>query len=225
MTAKLIFPVLLGLAGCAVLIALGVWQLQRLDWKLGVIAEAEAMMAAEPEPLPVGPEPADWNRRPVSLDGTLAGEELHVLTSGTAAGTGYRAIARVDLADGRAVMADLGLLPVDDKEASATTGPVSITGNLLWPDDVNSSTPAPDLDRNIWFGRDVDAMAEALGTEPVLVTVRALTPPDPRTVPLPLDTAQFKNDHLSYAITWFGLAIVWAGMTAFLIRRTLQKDA
>ena len=66
-------------------------------------------------------------------------------------------------------------------------------------------------------------MAETLNTEPVMVIARDMAQPDPRTTLLPVDTAGIKNDHLSYAVTWFGLAIVWAIMTLFLIFRTLRS--
>ena len=224
MWRKLLFPVILGLGGIAVLVSLGVWQMQRLDWKLGVIADAEAQIAAPPVALPDAPDQEAWNRRAVAVAGVLTGDEILVLTSGTSAGTGYRVIAALDTGD-RRVMADLGLLPLDGRDAPAMTGPVEITGNLQWPDDVNSSTPAPDRDEGLWFARDVASMAEALAAAPLLVTVATMSPPDPRVTPLPVDTRDFKNDHWEYAVTWFSLALVWAAMSLFLIRRIVKGTA
>ena len=103
---------------------------------------------------------------------------------------------------------------------------MQVTGTLLWPDDRNSSTPDPDLAKNIWFARDTVTMSAALQTDPIMVVATSTTPADPRLTPLPVATANIKNDHLEYAITWFSLAFVWAIMSAFLIFRTTRpKDA
>ncbi len=220
---KIIFPLLLTLAGCAVLLWLGFWQLDRLAWKEDVLADIDARMAGDPVALPDAPTEDSDEYRAVTALGMTGPTELHVLTSGTAAGTGYRVIAALDLG-GRVVLLDKGLLPLEAKDTQPLQEAVTVTGNLLWPDDVNSSTPEPDLRENIWFGRDVDAMADALATERVLIVATEMSPADPRTTLLPIDTGGIKNDHLEYAITWFGLAAVWAVMGVFLIRRTLQKD-
>ena len=102
---------------------------------------------------------------------------------------------------------------------------MNITGSLLWPDDQNSNTPAPDLEANIWFARNIETMSDALGTRPLMVVASRTTPPDPRLTALPVNTASIKNDHFEYAVTWFLLAIVWAVMSFYLILRVLrQKD-
>lgn len=221
MLRKILFPLILGLAGCAVLIGLGTWQMQRLEWKEGILAGIDARLAAAPAPLRTDVTEAVDEYTRVTLSGTPTGEELHVLTSGTAAGTGYRVIAKVDSEIGP-VLVDLGLLPIDQKAAAPLIAPLQITGTLLWPDDLNSSTPDPDLDANIWFARDVAGMAAHLDTLPLMVVATQTTPADPRLTPLPVNTANIKNDHLEYAITWFLLAVVWAVMSLYLIRRTLR---
>ncbi len=226
MLRQILFPFVLGIAGCAVLLYLGVWQLQRLEWKEDILSDLEARLAADPLPLPASPTSTADNYTSVQASGTPTGEELHVLVSGTAAGTGYRVISAFDTNDGRRILLDQGLLPLEQKDAPPATDRTDITGNLIWPDDRNSSTPDPDLDKNIWFARDVDAMATALATEPLMVVASTSSSPDPRTTLLPVDTSNIKNDHLEYAITWFLLALVWAVMSLFLIYRTTrQKDA
>jgi len=223
---RIIFPLLLGITGVAVLIYLGVWQMQRLQWKEGVLAEIDARISAAPQALGAAVSVAEDNYKPVIISGAPTGEEIHVLVSGTAAGTGYRVISKFVTTGGRPILVDQGLLALEDKNVGAQTAATQIVGNLIWPDDLNSSTPDPDLGANIWFARDVIAMAEALGTQPLMVVARTSTSPDSRLTPLPVNTANIKNDHLEYAITWFLLAAVWAAMTWFLIARTLrQKDA
>jgi len=223
---KIIFPLLLGISGVVVLVYLGMWQVQRLAWKEGILAEIDARIAAPPVPLPASVSAARNNYDPVIVSGTPTGDELHVLVSGTAAGTGYRVISAFDLVDGRRILLDQGLLALEDKDVPPRVKAGQVTGNLIWPDDWNSSTPDPDLAKNIWFARDVIAMAQALDTMPLMVVSRSATSPDPRLTPLPVNTANIKNDHREYAITWFLLAAVWAMMTGFLIFRTLRnKDA
>jgi surfeit locus 1 family protein len=92
-----------------------------------------------------------------------------------------------------------------------------VAGNLNWPDDVTPSTPPYDAARAIWYGRDVAGIAALLGTEPILVIARSDT--GDGVAPRPVTTAGFRNDHWQYAVTWFSLAAVWAGMTVFLLWR------
>jgi len=220
---RILFPLILGIGGVVVLVWLGLWQLDRLAWKEAILAEIDNRLMSDPVPLPQSPDETRDEYTSVSVNGAIVGPELRVLTSGTAAGTGYRVIRPLVDGDGRRILIDVGLLQLDDDTPPNDAPLGAITGTLLWPDDVNSATPAPDMAKNIWFGRDVQAMADTLNTEPVMVIARDMAQPDPRTTLLPVDTAGIKNDHLSYAVTWFGLAIVWAIMTLFLIFRTLRS--
>lgn len=224
MLRKILFPLILGLAGCGVLISLGLWQVQRLDWKENILTEIETRLMAQPRPLSLFVNEAADEYSRVSLSGTPTGDELHVLVSGTEAGTGYRVISRVETEIG-AILVDQGLLALYNKDAAALIAPMQMTGTLLWPDDQNSNTPDPDLNENIWFARNIATMSEALDTQPLMVVTTQSTPADPRLTPLPVNTASIKNDHFEYAVTWFLLALVWAIMSLYLIRRTLrQKD-
>lgn len=225
MLRKILFPLILGVTGCAVLIGLGLWQVDRLAWKQEVIAEIDNRLAAAPVPLTrfVNEQSDEYSR--VSVTGTPTGEELHVLVSGTEAGTGYRVISRFDT-DLGPILVDQGLLALDNKDAAPLRVQMRLVGTLLWPDDQNDSTPAPDLAANIWFARNVETMSAALDTQPLMIVASQTSPADPRLTPLPISTAGIKNDHFEYAVTWFLLAIVWAIMSLYLIFRiTRQKDA
>lgn len=225
MLRRLWFPLLLGLAGLAVLLSLGVWQMQRLTWKEAILDRIDATIAAEPTPLPATVDPEADRYRPVTVSGTLDGTEVHVLTSApTDTGTmgpGFRVIARLLTEDGRRILVDLGVVRDTAKDAPRT-GPVTVSGNLHWPDEADRWTPEPDRERNVWFARDVDAMADALATERVLVVARSVTGTDLGTTPAPVDSSAISNNHRQYAITWFSLAAVWVAMTALLIRRSLK---
>ena len=225
MLRKILFPLILGVAGCGVLISLGLWQVERLAWKEDVLVGINARLAAAPAPLTTEVSESTNEYTRVTVSGTPTGEELHVLVSGTEAGTGYRVISKMQTPLG-AVLVDQGLLAIENKTAAPLIAPMDITGTLIWPDDQNSSTPDPDIAANIWFARNVDTMSVALDTLPLMVVSTTSTPADPRLTALPVNTATIKNDHFEYAVTWFLLALVWAIMSFYLILRTTrQKDA
>jgi surfeit locus 1 family protein len=216
--------VIFGLVGTAVLVGLGVWQLQRLEWKEGLIAELETRLSAEPVALPAAPDPEADNFLRVRLAGETGGEALYVLTSERPWGPGFRVIAPIALEGGRTVMADLGYIPERMKsEAVAAGTSAEVTGALFWPREADSFTPAPDRAENVWFARDPAAMAEALEAEPVLVIADSH---DLGEWPKPMRLGvNLRNDHLGYAVTWFSLAAIWAVMSVLLARRERRRGA
>ena len=225
MLRKIFFPLLMGVVGCAILIALGTWQVQRLTWKTKILDQITATITAPPVALPANPDPVADEYLPVAASGKIIGAPISVLVSTAENGAGYRTISAFETDQGRFILADLGFLSLDDRGAALPTGQVTLAGNLLWPDEVDNWTPAPDTKTGIWFARDLPAMAAALEVDPVLLVVRDIAPAGP-TTPMPVGIQGIPNDHLGYAITWFMLAVGWALMTGLLIFRTLrQKDA
>jgi surfeit locus 1 family protein len=220
---RLILPLIFGLLGAAVLVGLGVWQMQRLDWKEAILADIDARITAAPVALPAAPDAQADRYLPVTLTGQLQDPAIRVLVSQKQVGAGYRIIRPVQLGE-RRIMVDLGFLPIQSPTPTAPADPVTVTGNLHWPDEIDSYTPAPDLGADIWFARDLPLMADHLGAEPILIVARATSLPDSPLTPLPLDTSGIPNDHLGYAVTWFGLAIVWVVMTGFFLWR-IRKPA
>lgn len=224
MLRRLIFPLLLGLVGAGVLVGLGVWQLQRLQWKNAALAQIDARIGDAPVALAAEVVPEDDKYLAVQVTGRLTGTEALVLTSLKEAGPGYRVIAGFELAgDKRKIMVDLGFVAENNREFARPTGQIAVVGNLHWPEETDGFTPEPDLLIDIWFARDVERMANVLGTEQVLVVARSLDPAIAAIFPLPVDTASIANDHLNYAITWFSLALVWLGMTALLVWRIRRR--
>ena len=225
---RILFLLIFGLGGLAILLSLGFWQLQRLEWKETILAGMDARLAADPIALPENPTEAADEFQAVALTGTPVGTELHVLSSGTKAGTGYRVISLWDV-EGRRIMVDMGVMSLQGKGFPIAMGEQTILGNLLWPDDAFETSPAPDLEKNIWYARSAPEMAQVLGAEPFMVVLRTTDNPDPRLVPVPVDTSGIKNDHREYAITWFLLALVWALMSGYFVFRpmsggTTKKD-
>ncbi len=221
---RLWFPILLGVLGVAVLCGLGTWQLARLERKEALLARIDARIGAEPVNIPRAPDPSADQYLPVRVTGALGGEEVHVLTSVQGKGPGYRVVSALTAGE-RRVLVDLGFVPEAAKDEDRMAEAVVVTGNLVWPEETDSWTPEPDAAREVWFAREVGAMAEALGTEPVLVVAREVEGTDPGTLPLPVDSSGVPNNHYEYAITWFGLAIVWAVMSVLLILRVGKRPA
>jgi surfeit locus 1 family protein len=220
MTGRQAGLLLTGLLGTVVLVGLGVWQVQRMHWKAQILSQIEARIGSVPMRLVEQVTPDTDQYMPTRQRGVLTGKEVHVLSSHPAQGTGYRVIAALGQTDdGRDIMVDLGFVPDADLNAPRPTGEIDVRGNLLWPDDSDAYTPPPDLDKNLWFARDVAAMAETLGTEPILIVASEIAPPIPGFTQMPVNTASIPNNHLQYAITWFSLAAIWAGMTLFSLRR------
>lgn len=221
---RLLIPLIFGVFGCAFLASLGMWQLQRLTWKEGMLAEIEARIYDAPVALPAELVPEQDRYLPVRVAGRTLGREVDVLVSTKEQGAGFRVISAFETESGRLIMVDEGFVRQTEKDAMRPGVQMVVIGNVHWPDEIDGFTPAADLDAEIWFARDVPAMAAHLGTEPVLVIARTITGTDARATPLPVSTEGIPNSHLGYAVQWFGLALVWAGMTAFFVWRMQRRQ-
>lgn len=219
---RLIVPLLFGLLGAAVLAGLGVWQLQRLAWKESLLDAIAARMDEAPAALPAAPRADRDSFMPVAVSGQFRGKARDILVSRKDAGPGFRVVAAFRTDEGRSILIDRGFLPEARRGAGhSASGPVTVIGNLHWPDEVDSFTPPPDAARGIWYARDLPRLADALGTEPVLVVARSDTGEGVQ--PWPVDTSGVRNDHLGYAVQWFLLATVWLLMTILYLWRMRRR--
>jgi surfeit locus 1 family protein len=219
---RILFPLILGIVGCAILIQLGLWQLRRMEWKEGLLDQVEAGIQADPVPLPAAINPS-MKYLPVTVSGTTTGAEIDVLSHTKEQGGGYQVVSRFITDDGRAIMLDRGFVPQELRHVERPPVRLAIRGNLHWPDEKGSATPEPNLDENIWFARDVPAMAQVLETEPVLVVASFVEGDAQGIEPIPVAVEGIPNNHLSYAVQWFLIAATWAGMTVGLIWRIRQR--
>lgn len=222
---RLLFLLIVGAGGVAVLLSLGLWQVRRLHWKEAVIAAIEARIVADPVPFDTlaDPDPATDPYRPVRLSGRTTGEEALVLSGRKGGGAGYEVIAAFETEGGRRILLDRGFLPESGRGMPRQPVALAVTGNLHWPDETDAFTPAPDTAGGLWFARDVPALAAALGTEPVMVVARDVEGDMQGVEPVPVGIDGIPNDHRNYAITWFSLAAVWAGMTGFFLWRIRRR--
>lgn len=207
------------LLATALLLVLGTWQVQRLQWKLGLIAKVEAQLGAGPVPLgQVLEEPgplAEALYRKVRVSGRFDHDrEIYLFTSKGVGTAGYQVITPLIQSDGPVVLIDRGLVPEGLKDVATRRegqipGEIEIIGLLRLEVPKSTFTPDPDLITRIWYRRDPIAMATSLGiSEPLQVMIDADATPNPGGYPQGGKTiVTFTNNHLGYAITWYGLAL------------------
>ncbi len=223
MTKRMIFPIVFGIIGIAILLALGTWQVKRMGWKNTILAQIEQRITAEPIPLPAKPNPEFDNRLSVRVKALIGFDEAHVLYSTKRGGPGFLVITpALTKPDERRVLIDMGYIPEAQKSKVRSPQTVTIVGNLLWPNETDGFTPDPNLAKNIWFARDAGKMARHFKTESFLIVARSIEVGDYGTIPQPIGL-NIPNDHFEYAITWFSLVLVWFGMTLYLLYRIRQK--
>ncbi|WP_108838248.1 SURF1 family protein [Tateyamaria sp. Alg231-49] len=222
---RLWFLLTIGLIGTVILVSLGVWQVQRLAWKQGMLARIEAQISADPVPLAEALDPEFRRYAPVEITGRFGQSHIRMLASRKTTGAVYRIIRPFRTDDGASILIDTGWQVQARDVVDAPQTRLTLTGNLDAPQEADGFTPDPDTKGNIWFARDVPAMAAALGTDPVLVVLRDAPETDLGVTPWPVDSAGIPNDHLQYAITWFSLAVIWVGMTLYFLRRTRRPVA
>ena len=231
MTKRMILPLIFGISGIAILLWLGFWQMNRLTWKQDIITSIEDRRYGDPAPL-LGnyktATPASHNYLRVAFEGSVTANEAHVYAP-QKAGLGYRVVSEFIWND-KSLFVDLGWVPEAQKHTSRPTGPMKVTGYISFPDDHDDSfTPEPDIKNNIWFSRLVSPMAQHFKVTPFLVVAEsAQIQQNGEWVGYTAVTASpislnIKNDHKEYAITWFSLALVWFGMTGYLLWRIRQK--
>ncbi|HTW35825.1 MAG TPA: SURF1 family protein [Rhizomicrobium sp.] len=200
----------------AALIALGVWQLQRLHWKLGLIAEMNAHLHAAPlsldHILKLPQQEAQY--RQVALDGHFENDrESYVFTATDTGLASYHVVTPFVLDDGRVLFVDRGIVPPTlrnpaTRRAGLPAGEQHVVGVWRTTDAPGLFTPPPDLKNRIWYSRNIAGMAKALGIKPAApVIVEADATPVPGGWPKGGQTVvSLPNDHLQYALTWFLMA-------------------
>lgn len=212
-----LIPTLITVPGLLLAVGLGVWQLQRLEWKEGLIAAVDARMAASAVPLDevLGLPPTEEEYRRVSLEGHfLNDKEAYLFVIGPEGQPGYHVVTPFLRTGGDMVLVDRGFVPETLRDPASRAegqveGDLKIAGVLRLPQPQSVFTPDPDLENRIWYARDPAAMAGVLGVPLAAdVLIEADAAPNPGGWPLGGQTVvSFPNDHLQYAITWFGLAL------------------
>ncbi|WP_312065803.1 SURF1 family protein [Brevundimonas sp.] len=227
------FPIILTVLAVAllgVLLALGTWQVQRMRWKEGLIDGAEA--AAGQPPLPLAEamklENPEFRRVLLTCRGLSAAPyvELQSIENSDA---GVRLVSACAVEGGPTLLVDRGFVSADISARppvkAEDTMPVVITGVLRRAPAPSALTPPPAEGR--FYGRDAEAMARALKVEgpvsPFTVFATTSTNPDWAALRPSAPPAAFTNNHLGYALTWFGLAAALIAFYAVLLRRRMTR--
>ena len=216
------------LAGLAILLTLGTWQVKRLAWKEGLIASIESRMASAPQPLSdieaKFKADGDVDYSPVRLEGALlnAGEQYFLSTHDGQ--SGWNVYTPLQLADGRFVMLNRGFVPYDLRDpakrpGSQPGGRQTLNGLARNPLAGKPSSIVPDNDpkSNTWYWKDLSGMAANAGIDasrllPFFVDdwtekkAKGALPVTKTTI------VELPNNHLQYAVTWYGLALALAGV-------------
>lgn len=214
-------------------VALGVWQLHRLSWKLDLIAQIDQRIHALPVDVP---GPANWPSvnadhdayRHVSVTGVWLPSEDTLVQAVTARGAGYWVMTPLRTGAGFTVLVNRGFVPADDKQAQAgavtqTARPAEVSGLLRVTEPHGGFLRTNDPQAGRWFSRDVAAIAAARGLTDVAPYFIDASATPAESFPVGgLTVVSLPNHHLQYALTWFAMAAALAGAMVYVVRAELK---
>ena len=237
----LFIPGMVLLGALVVLIGLGTWQLERREWKETLIAELDRKVAAPPVDLPPRERwqqlnaASDEFRRVRFPAEFLPDQEALVYSSGSslrpdATGPGYWVFSPARLPGVVVVVVNRGFVPEGRQNPKTRaegrpSGVVDIVGVMRWPEARGTFTPGDQPEKNLWFARDPAAMAAAKGwgnVAPFYIDQEAPVPPGGLPLPAKIEV-HLPDNHLQYAITWFGLALGLAGVYVAWLAGRLRR--
>jgi surfeit locus 1 family protein len=227
--------IVLLLVALASLLSLGTWQVERLHWKEALLADITARRTAPPVPLAdiekIVAAGGDIDYRAVTVTGRFVNnKERHFFATYDGA-PGFHVYTPLELADGRFVFVNRGFVPYDNKEPEMRmqgqlTGEQAVTGLARARLAGKPSFVVPDNDivKNIFYWKDLDAMiaSDGLARNKVLpFFIDAGDKPNPKGMPIGgVTLIDLPNNHLQYALTWYGLAATLVAVAGvFMFRR------
>ena len=215
----------------ACLLALGTWQVKRLYWKLDLIAQVKARAHAEPVETPAVSEwpsisdPSTYEYRRVRLSGTYLHQKEAQVYTVTDLGPGYWVLTPLQRDDGSIVMINRGFVPTDKRDPSTRAegkipGRADIVGLMRAPEAGGLFLRTNDPANDRWYSRNIQQIAEARALKTVApFYVDADATANPGGLPVGGKTMLvFPNSHLSYAITWYILAVMMVAAGWFVTR-------
>ncbi len=226
------WPTVVTVPAILIMLGLGIWQVQRLMWKNALIADITARVEAPVADLPAGKiDPEALNYRHVRLRGVFDHDkEIYLVAHSLRGNLGYHILTPMRLTDGRWVIVNRGWVPQKLRDGASRPegqlkGIVTLTGVARKAQKQGWMVPDNDPAKNTWFYVDPRQIGDALGLDVLPVVVVADKADIPGTYPLGGQVRiTIPNNHLSYAITWFSLALVLAAIyVIWHLRR--EKDA
>lgn len=222
------------LAALAILLSLGTWQVERLQWKEKLLADIAERRVAPPVTLgeieAMAARGEDIEYRPVTVTGVFANNRERHFFATWRGQTGYYVYTPLQLADGRFLFVNRGFVPYEAKEPEMRkqgqlTGEQTVTGlaRARLAEKPSSIVPENDLAKNIFYWKDLDAMAASTGIAAgrlVPFFIDAGDAPNPKGLPIGAVTQfDLPNNHLQYAVTWYGLAAALVGVALYAVFR------
>lgn len=225
------------LAALCVLLVLGSWQVQRLQWKEALIATVNAKVKAAPVPLASVVESAmarkgtesDPQYNTVTVSGTFDhGQEFfYYATLNGRPGWHLYTLFNVSDTPGQKLFVNRGyipdeLRPQEKRQEALPDGEVTITGMFRWPENEkpNRFTPDNEMDERKLFWRNLDGMVKTAGLTPESAYPFFVYAENKKDGTYPrggVTIVKFTNNHLGYAVTWFGLALTLIGVYAGML--------
>ncbi|WP_375694083.1 SURF1 family protein [Bartonella sp. AD24XZML] len=223
--------------------ALGIWQVQRLNWKTNLITSTNQRIHLPPIKAPPKNQWSDvtfekYEYQPVIITGKFLTDKNILVTAAAQNTTGYWVLTPLKTADNTLIFINRGFIPMDERNnfqnseqshtnassqqnSTTDTEQTTIIG-LLRMSEKNGFFPRKNNpDKNLWYTRDLPAMAQKLGLStvaPYFIDARK-TSPQAKLPVVGLTIIHFRNNHLVYAITWFILAAGVLGAFLFLLRQ------
>lgn len=215
--------------------SLGIWQVERLGWKENLIQKAEERVHLAPV---TAPTKAEWKNvtydkdeyRPVQLSGHFLNDKEILVTAVADETTGYWVLTPLETEDGAITFINRGFVPMDKRDVQLRKegnifGNTTITGLLRMSEGGGFFPRKNNPERNLWYTRQLPAMAEKVGLSNVApYFIDADKTPNIGGLPIGgLTIVSFPNNHLSYAITWFTLALGVLAASIFLIITEIRR--
>ena len=196
------WPTFFAVPALCVLLALGFWQVERLQWKEALIADMETRLHAAPVPLPAALSEADRYLQVEAKGWFDHAKEVRLHTISPEYGMGEQIITPFITQHGTILVARGFAL--QGEALPMSEGPAVLTGHLRVPAGGNAFTPPADVEARKIYAFRMDHISQLMGI------------PEGELAPLYIaledDGIEIKNDHFEYALTWFGLALTLIGV-------------
>jgi len=228
-------------------VALGQWQVQRRAWKLDLIEQVQTRIHADPVAAPpraqwpqIAAAGSEYAYRRVTLSGEFLHSHTTLVQASTVLGTGWWVMTQLSTDDG-IVLVNRGFVPqaqTDGAWRARPLGRVTLTGLLRLSEPGGAWLRGNDPAAGRWTSRDVGEITAFQGLRnvaPYFLDLDAAAPLSPSLTLAPpqrlpdamlpvagLTVVAFPNNHLVYALTWFGLALMVAGAAVVVGREELR---
>lgn len=220
----------------ALFLALGTWQVYRMQWKHALIARVNERAHAAPVAVPpraawptLTAENAEYLR--VQVAGTLLLDRSTLVQASTDHGLGYWVMTPLRTAEGDIILVNQGYVSSLKYDAGTGTRPAQVTGLLRLNQAGGGFLRKNDAAANRWYSRDIPAIAAARGLAPVapyFIDADAAPAGHAAQAGQPiggLTVIKFNDHHLVYALTWYALALMIIGLTWQIKRKNRRTGA